>query len=224
MNRLAEAGPTMAPGRRATRRRAIGTWAVGADATGRRVTPEIPISAPAAEVPRTEIRPRDLLHPALLLFERDMIHARRLHAAPGKALCPRLWEVPAHGAVRHPETRPIGRHGEHSMHQPSLLNLTLIKTREAGAPAKFTSIHSGNAAREPRIAVCIDDIDVVDNRGVISVEAVPEAAVKASAPPGMEYFKGSQRYPTNSTKTETDAQASATKAEEPDVGRRPVIA
>src|SRR5579864_1275032 len=103
------------------------------------------------------------------------------------------------------------------MDQPSLLNLTLIKTREAGAPAKLTSIHPANAARDPRIAICIGDIDVVDNRGVISVETIPEAAVKASAPPGMENFKGGQRHPANSTKTETDAQASTTKAKEPDV-------
>src|SRR5580704_13095654 len=124
MNRLAEAGPTMATRSRATGRRAIGTWAIGADATRRWVTPEIPSSGPAADVSRTEVRSRDLLHAALLLLERDMIHARRLHASR-KALCPRLCEVPAHGAVRHSQAGSIGRHGEHSMHQPSLLTLTL---------------------------------------------------------------------------------------------------
>jgi len=229
MNRLPEACPTMATGSGATRRWAAGTRAIRADATRRRVAAEIPASTGAAEVPRTraaalaEVRSRDLLHPALLLIERDMIHARRLHTAR-KTLCPRLWEIPAHGAVRHPETGSIRRHREHSMHQPSLLNLTLIETREAGAPAKFTGIHAGNAARYPRIAINISDVDVVDNRGVISVEAIPEPTVETSAPPGVEYFKGGQRHPPNSAKTEADAEASPTPAKETNVRRRPEVA
>src|SRR5579863_2365271 len=106
-----------------------------------------------------------------------MIHARRLHTAR-KALCPRLRKIPAHRTIRHPKTGSIWRNREHSMHQPSLLNLTLIETRVLGAPAKFGSVDTRYTARNSRIAICIDDIDVVDNGGVISVEAVPEAAVE----------------------------------------------
>jgi hypothetical protein len=224
MNGFAKASPTMVTGSWAA-----GPWAIGADASGRRVAAEIPASTEAADVPRTasvyEARPRDLLHPALLLFERDVIHARYLHSAPSKALCPRLWEVPAHRAVRHSETGSIRRHREHSMHQPSLLNLTLIETCELSAAAKFASVHSSNAALDSRISINIDDVDVIDNRSVIPVKAVPEAAVEASAPPGMADLKGSQRHPSNSAKPETYADASSpAPSKEPHVGWRPVVA
>src|SRR5579871_1477968 len=164
---------------------------------------------------------RKLLHPALLIRERDVAHCRRLHMA-GECRRAALREIAVRRTIRHLQARSPGRHWNRSMHQPRRLNLRMAERGDLRSIAsELIGRSSAHAAWYARVAIGIRDVDVVYDRGPARKTAPAESRIKAAPIPGMEYFKGRERHPTQSAESESNSD-SAAPSEESDISGRPV--
>src|SRR5262249_4112827 len=159
----------------------------------------IPCSHPAATLDNTAAR--ELLHPALLLLERNTVHARRVHVRC-ESLRPVLREIPGHRAIRQPQAGAIRRHRQHASHQTGLLDLAGVQCLGLVRSAEFTRRDPARCAGHAGIAINIVDVYVVDDGRAIDEDVILVSAIEPAPPPGTEGFKRRQRHPSERAESE----------------------